>query len=127
MNNRPFLQPKMTEAVLNLGKNLIAAEPYVRYQKAEKVLNADDTARGLLNNLVQTQAWVRKAQTNGTITAEDLQTLSDLQRQVQENPIITDYTTCQQEMIKFLQQINGEISQLLGINFALIARRSSCC
>ena len=53
--------------------------------------------------------------------------MGDLQTQVQADPIIMDYTTCQQELIAFLQEINIEISQLLGINFALIARRSSCC
>lgn len=127
MSNQSILQPQMTEAVLALGKNLIAAEPYVRYQQAEQALKADAAALILLNNLSQAQARIRKAQSGGTIAPEDLQTLGDLQTQVQANPIITEYTNCKQELTVFLQGINAEISQLLGINFALIARRSSCC
>lgn len=127
MNYKPVLQPQMTEAAIHLGQNLISSEPYIRYQQAEQALKADAAALGLMNNLSQAQARIRNAQFGGTITPEDLQALGDLQTQVQANPIITDYTVRQQELTTFLQGINADISQLLGINFALIARRSSCC
>lgn len=127
MKNQSVLQPQMTEAAIHLGQNLVSSEPYVRYQQAEQALKADAAALGLLNNLSQAQAHIRKSQSGGTIVPEDLQALGDLQTQVQANPIITEYTNCTQELTVFLQEINAEISQLLGINFALIARRSSCC
>ncbi len=127
MSNQQFLQPQMTEAAIHFGKNLVASEPYVRYQQAEQALKDDEAALGLLNNLSMTQERIRKAQSGGTITPEDLKALGDLQTQVQADPIIMDYTTRQQELNAYLQEINIEISQLLGINFALIARRSSCC
>ena len=127
MSNQQFLQPQMTEAAIHFGKNLVASEPYVRYQQAEQALKDDQVASGLLNNLSMAQERIRKAQSGGTITPEDLKALGDLQIQVQANPVIMDYTTSQQELTTFLQGINMEISQLLGINFALIARRSSCC
>jgi cell fate (sporulation/competence/biofilm development) regulator YlbF (YheA/YmcA/DUF963 family) len=127
MSNQEFLQPQMTEAAIHFGKNLVASEPYVRYQKAEQALNSDAAALGLLNNLKQAQVKVSRAQTNGTIAVENLQALGELQRQVEAMPVITEYIASQQEMIRFFQEINTEISQLLGINFALIARRSSCC
>lgn len=127
MSQQQFLQPQMTEAAIHLGKNLVAAESYIRFQQAERALNGDAMALGLLNKLKQAQAHIRKAQSSGTVSAEDLQTLGDLQRQVEATPVITEYIFCQQDMIRFFQEINAEISQLLGINFALIARRSSCC
>jgi len=127
MKNQSVLQPQMTEAANHLGQNLVSAEPYVRYQLADQALKADAAALGLLNNFTETQARFRKAQSGGTITPDDLQALGDLQMQVQANPIITEYTNCTQDLTLFLQEINAEISQLLGINFALIARRSSCC
>jgi cell fate (sporulation/competence/biofilm development) regulator YlbF (YheA/YmcA/DUF963 family) len=127
MSSQTFFQPQLTEAAINLGKNLISTETYLHYQQAEQALNSDVTARGLLNNLALTQTRVRKAQSSGTITPEDLQALNDLQVQAQANPIITNYDTSRQELVKFLQEINSDISALLGINFALIARHSSCC
>ena len=127
MSNQSILQPQMTEAALHLGQNLLSSEQYVCYQQAEQALKDNAAACGLLNNLAEAQSRIRKAQSGGTITPEDLEALGDLQVQVQANPIITDYMACQQELTVFLQGINAEISQLLGINFALIARRSSCC
>lgn len=122
MSNQSILQPEITEAAIHLGQNLVSSEPYVRYQQAEQALKADAAALGLLTNLSQTQAHIRKSQSGGTITPEDLQALGDLQTQVQANPVITEYTARQQELTAFLQGINAEISQLLGINFALIRR-----
>ena len=127
MSNQEFLNPQMTEAAIYFGKNLVASEPYVRYQQAEQALNADAAALGLLNNLKQAQVKVSRAQTNGTITVENLQALGEIQRQVEATPVITEYIASQQEMTRFFQEINTEISQLLGLNFALVARRSSCC
>lgn len=127
MNYQQFLEPKMTEAALNLGKTLTSAKEYVSYQRAKQVLNEDVSARNLMSDLAKAEVGVRRAAGNGTITPEDLQTLSDLQTQLQTNPVITDFTTSKQELTTFLQGINNEISQLLGINFALIAKHSSCC
>ncbi len=127
MSDQQFLQPQLTEAAIGLGKNLVAAEVYIRYQQAGRALNADAMALGLLNKLNLAQARIRKAQRNGTITPADLQTLGDLQTQVEATPVILELFDRQQEMLGFFQQVNAEISQLLGINFALIARRSSCC
>lgn len=127
MNYQQFLEPKMTEAALNLGKTLTSAKEYVSYQRAKQVLNEDVSARNLMSDLAKAEMGVRRAAGNGTITPEDLQTLSDLQTQLQTNPVITDFTTSKQELTTFLQGINNEISQLLGINFALIAKHSSCC
>ena len=127
MSNPSLLQPKMTEAALALGKTLMSAEQYVRFQQAEQALKNDTAALGLLNKLSLSQTRMRKAQAGGNIMPEDLQALSDLQAQVQANPIIMDYTLSQRELTAFLQGVNAEISQLLGINFAVIARRSSCC
>jgi hypothetical protein len=36
------------------------------------------------------------------------------------------YAQSQQEAIHFLREINDEISQLLGINFASFANHSTC-
>jgi len=127
MNNKPFLQPEISEVTIKLGNYLISSEPYVRYALAEQSMDNDDEVRSLMHRLAEAQERVREAQVRGTIIANDLQALSELQLQVKAIPVIKDYNASQQELAKFLQEINTEISQLLGINFALIARHSSCC
>jgi|BarGraNGADG00212_1021973.scaffolds.fasta_scaffold02379_5 cell fate (sporulation/competence/biofilm development) regulator YlbF (YheA/YmcA/DUF963 family) len=127
MNNKPFLQPEISEVTIKLGNYLISSEPYVRYALAEQSMDNDDEVRSLMHRLAEAQERVRETQVRGTIIANDLQALSELQLQVKAIPVIKDYNASQQELAKFLQEINTEISQLLGINFALIARHSSCC
>jgi cell fate (sporulation/competence/biofilm development) regulator YlbF (YheA/YmcA/DUF963 family) len=127
MSYRQFLQPEVKEATLHLGQNLISTEPYLHYKRAEQALNDDPAATSLLNSLAQVQAQMRKAQAKMSVNPDDLMTLGDLQAQVQANPIISEYNTRKQELTVLLQETNTEISQLLGINFATIARHSSCC
>jgi cell fate (sporulation/competence/biofilm development) regulator YlbF (YheA/YmcA/DUF963 family) len=127
MNDKTFLPPMMIEATHTLAQNLRSSKPLARYRQAKQILDSDALACGLFNDLAQAQARIRKAQAGSVVAREDLQNLRDLQTRVQENHVISEYNASQQEATYFLQEINTEISQLLGINFALIARRSSCC
>ena len=52
--------------------------------------------------------------------------LRAIQEQVQKNTVIMDYAGAQQQAVDFLREINTEISQLLGINFASLANHSTC-
>ena len=127
MSDKSFLPTPMIEATHALAQNLLSSESFVHFQKAKQILEADATANGLLDNLAQVQARVRKAQTSGAVTREDLQALRDLQAKVQATAVITEYATSEQDAKAFLREINNETSQSLGLNFGLIARRSSCC
>ena len=40
--------------------------------------------------------------------------------------VIMEYAQSQQEAINFLREINSEISELLGVNFATFANHSTC-
>lgn len=126
MISQPVLSPLMVKATQTLAQNLLASEPFMRYRQAKQRLDADAQARALLDGLSQAQANLRKAQANGAVTQADVQALRDLQTQMHENRAIVEYAASQQEAATFLREINAEISQLLGINFALIAQRSTC-
>jgi hypothetical protein len=45
---------------------------------------------------------------------------------VQRSPVIMEYAQFQQEAVNFLREINNEISELLGINFATFAHHATC-
>lgn len=127
MSERTFLPPVMVEATRTLAQNLLSSAPFTHHQQAQQDLDADVPARSLLDALAQIQARVRKTQANSVVTPEDIRTLRDLQSQAQANPVIAEYTASQPEVTDLLRETNKEISQLLGIDFALIARRSICC
>ena len=121
-----LLTPAMYEATEALASNLLASEVFVCYQQARRRLDQDEEARALLDQLVQMQANLRQKQADRRLTQTEIDALRGLQEQVQRNKVVMTYAKTQQEAINLLRQINQEISQLLGINFAVFAGRSTC-
>jgi cell fate (sporulation/competence/biofilm development) regulator YlbF (YheA/YmcA/DUF963 family) len=120
------LTPQLQEAVQSLVDNLLASEAFIRYQKARTHFNADDEARALMDQLSRSQARLRQKQAKGDVNQADIDSLRVLQQRVQHSPVIMAYARSQQEAIDFLREINGEISALLGINFASFANHATC-
>ena len=118
--------PILQEAAGALTANLLASEAFIRYQRAQARLNEDHQAHTLLEQLSRAQASLRKKQTSGSVTQAELDVLRAIQVQVQRNTVITEYAEAQQQAVNFLREINTEISQLLGINFASFANHSTC-
>lgn len=121
-----ILNPSMQEAVDALISNLLASEVFIRYQHAHSGLNEDRQARILLEQLSRAQADLRKKQANSGVTQAEIDSLRTLQEQVQYNNLIMTYAQYQQDAVNFLREINDEISQLLGINFASFANHTTC-
>lgn len=121
-----ILIPSLQEAADALISNLMASEPLIRYQQAMALYNQDEPARTLLEQLSQVQASARQAQASGSVTQANIAVLRTLQAQVQGNPVIMEYAQAQQEAVNYLREINTEISQLLGIDFASFTNRAIC-
>jgi len=90
--------------------------------------NADNEAHDLMDRLArsQSQARLRQKQSSGGLGQAEIDSLRLLQQRAQRNPVITAYAQSQEEAVNFLREVNGEISQLLGINFATFANHSTC-
>ena len=121
-----ILSPQMQEATHSLIDNLLASEAFIHYQQAHARFNADNEARALLEQLTQSQARVRQKQAKGEVNQADLDSMRLFQQRVQRNSIIMEYAQTQQEAVNFLREINNEISELLGINFATFANHAIC-
>jgi cell fate (sporulation/competence/biofilm development) regulator YlbF (YheA/YmcA/DUF963 family) len=116
----------MQEATEALISNLVASEAFIRYQQAQARLNDDLQAHTLLDQLSHAQADLRKKQANNGVTQAEIDALRTLQERVQHSKTIMTYAQTQQEAVNFLREINNEISQLLGINFASFANHATC-
>lgn len=127
----------MDNSSLNLPSNLLtaterlatvitSAEPIAAYLQAKARLDIDPQARDLLECVSSAQSDLRMRQVNGNISQADLDHLRTLQLQVQSNRVIMDYAETQQAAIAYLPQVNQEISQLIGVDFASLAGPASC-
>ncbi len=123
----PTLPANLLAVTEELANHLLASEPFTAYHAAHGRFNADPEARALLQRLSQSQAELRQKQARQTVTQSDVDHLKALQSAVQADRTIADYARTQQVAIGFLREINQEISELLGIDFAALAKRSGCC
>jgi cell fate (sporulation/competence/biofilm development) regulator YlbF (YheA/YmcA/DUF963 family) len=123
----PTLSPTMQEATDVFISNLLASEALVRYQQAQVTMNTDSQANALLNQLSEMQSELRQKQANKSLTKDEIDALRSLQEKARENTAIKEYADSQQEVINLVREINTEINQLLGIDFASLTRRSGCC
>lgn len=117
----------MQEATFDLADNLTHSEPFVQFLTASKKLNSDPEAIQLLKDISELQQKVRKNQHSGTVTESDLKRLRDLQTAIGLNDTIQAFELSQELAVSFLKEVNQEISSLLGIDFASLARKSGGC
>ena len=126
-SNRTILPATLLAATEDLAMQLLASEPFTAYHTAQGCLNADTGARALLQRLSQAQAELRQKQAQQTVVQSDVDQLRALQSAVQADRTSTDYVRTQQAAVGFLRKINQEISELLGVDFAALAKRPGCC
>jgi cell fate (sporulation/competence/biofilm development) regulator YlbF (YheA/YmcA/DUF963 family) len=121
------LSSTMQEATDMFISNLLASEAFVRYHQAQASMNQDLQANTLLNQLSEMQTEMRQKQANNSLIKDEIDALRSLQAKARENTVIKEYADSQQDVISFVREINTEINQLLGIDFASLTRRSGCC
>lgn len=125
MNNPTFpLSDNLQAATHALGQTLVASEPFTRYVRAQVNLNQDQASSDLLDQLIAVQNDFRRQQAQGGASQAALEQLKAIQSEAQENAAIMEYAHSQQMAIAYQKEIIQLVSQQLGMDFALIAKRS---
>lgn len=122
----PSIPPELQQSLENLVENLLASESFLAYRHYATALQDNPEARVLLERLSALQAELRQKQARQAVTQADVDTLRAVQAQVQSTSTIMAYAQSQQGAVNFLREINAEISQLLGVDFAVLAKQNSC-
>jgi cell fate (sporulation/competence/biofilm development) regulator YlbF (YheA/YmcA/DUF963 family) len=99
------------------------SEPVAAFWEARARLEADHQTKGLLTRLSECQrALGLKQRTGQEITQGDIDTLRSLQAEAQDSAILQAYSRALQKAQRFLPAVSAEISGLLGLDFAGLAR-----
>lgn len=117
----------LLESTSNLAENLLQSEPFLRYKAAGERLSADREAQHLMKEFSELQQKIRAEQSSGKLSENDIRHLREMQNAIGINDTIQDYLLTQELAVSLLREVNQEISQLLGIDFASLARRSGGC
>ncbi len=126
MNKTINLPLELHQATESLIENLLASEAFLAYQQTQSAMNSDSEARGLLELLSTLQTALRHKQNANSVTQSDIDELRAVQTQVMANPVIMAFSRSQGDAVNFLREINQEISQTLGVDFATLAKQSTC-
>lgn len=119
---------ELLEATFNLAESLAQAEAIVRFISANQALNNDQNTLELINVATELQHKIYNGQSSGEDFDADLNRLRDCQSQISTNTVIQEQSNARETAVAFLREINQEISQLLGMDFASLTTRSgSCC
>lgn len=127
MNDNHKLTAELTEAVDALAENLLASEPFLALEGAYLRLREDAQARDLQQRFRQAEATLRQRQANRSMTQADMAAYRTLHAEAQANELIAGYEAAQQAIAACLRDVNRDVSQLLGVDFATLAKRSGCC
>ncbi|HLO33650.1 MAG TPA: YlbF family regulator [Anaerolineales bacterium] len=120
------LSPQLQEAMKLLVEHLLASKVFTQYRNARSNMDSDREAHALMDQLGKSQARVRQMQAQGEVNQAEIDSLRLLQQRVLRNPVIVDYLGSRQEAANLLREINREISELLGLNFASFANHPTC-
>ena len=126
-SSQTAISTTLLEASSVLAENLVQSEPFLRFQEADRKLHADQEAMRLLTEFAELQQKIRAQHNSGTTSENDIKRLREVQSAIGTNDGIQEHGLAQEKAIAFLREVNQEISQLLGIDFASLARRSSGC
>jgi len=124
--NMTKIPPGLLAATKALAETLLHSEPMLAYHQAKTHLERDAEASAFLERLSTAQNEFRARQSNGLVTQADIDHLRVLQSEVQANKIIMLFVETEQAAIAYLPEVNKEISQLLGFDFAGMAGPASC-
>ena len=122
-----MMDERLQQATGQLGRALRTSAPVRAYLDASTDLETDAEAAGLLDELARRQDALRAKQNDGGLSQADIDGLRALQFRVQAQLTIAAHLQAQRDLRALLPQINYEISQLLGVDFAALARKSGCC
>ena len=110
-----------------LGEEMTTISVISNYKALQKKLNEDLHAMELLRKLSASRKELSEKQSSGTFTQDSLKDYSSIQKEVENNQTIREFSLAQQEVVQFMREVNSEISSLLGIDFSsLIPRNNSC-
>ncbi len=115
----------------------LAAEEFVRYLNSSKEVKDFQAAQEKFNNdpevseLYGRFTWLaqefQQKQATGTVTQEEINTIKQLQQQINTHPVTQEYSQKQQELMVVLQDCNQTISEVTGFDFSATAAPAVLC
>lgn len=119
----------MVEAARELGRALRQTQTIRRLHDSRVEMEQDAEVQGLLKEFWGLRKEYTAKQRAGTLTDEDYQTIRQVQERYIRHPKVMAAQRSSAEVRQFLQDINQELTERLGFDFAEHGRPQGggCC
>ncbi len=88
---------------------------------AQRRFQTDAEVREIMADLQRNAEAFQKAQQDGTLREEQIQTVRAAQARFQQHPVVREFVQAREAAGVFLQETNRVISELLGLDFGQTA------
>lgn len=115
--------PELRVASSDLAESLALSEAVLGYTMAHQALMKDQQALQLITEANELQRKVYAGESSGEDLENNITRLRELQGLLSTNTVIQEQAIARETAVAFLREMNQEISQLLGFDFASLAIR----
>ena len=126
MENKIIIPKPLEKSLNKMTESLLESIELSGYLNAKNEFESDPLASNLMQDLSTAQSELLQKQYQNQITQEDIQNIRNIQKNAQENEIFNSYIQSQQNAVAFLREVNDQISQLIGMDFASLAKNTKC-
>ena len=119
---------EIMEAAKALGEALRDSEECRAVEEALEALSVDEEVNKILSETELIRQSIQESRIRGMTPAQnELDVLKQLDMKSNSNPIIKNHLEAQKKLQVLLEQLNAEISNILGIDFSTHSRQKSGC
>lgn len=106
---------------------VLDSEEMKQFHRIREQYNADPEIRKMRDEFLSLTRQLQRKQHNNTLTREEIEGYKALQRKLNSQALSQEFARAQQGFIELLKQCNGEISAVLGFDFAATAAPAASC
>lgn len=113
-----FVSHEIKDAARSLAERILATQPFQDFENSRELLTSNLEAMGLLRKLEEAQENLNQIALQREITDNDFAEMEKIRQKAFAHPVILAYFQAQDRLVSLLQEINGEMSAILGFDFA---------
>jgi len=116
------------EKARSFAKLLASTQELQRFYYAQEILKQDKEASALLRNAMMKQREIQAMRLKGGFFSADRSTeIQRIQRELEDNAVISDWARARSEAVDLIQATNQVISNIAGVDLSQSAPRSGSC
>lgn len=112
------LPQSLKDAIRSLVEQIVCTQPFQDFENTRSMLSKNTEALRLLERLEEEQRSLSRIALQRDLVDEDFVGIEQARQEALSHPVILAYFQAQDRLVSLLQEINNEMSALLGFDFA---------